>query len=187
MYNIQALIKKIQEGHEFSYLYFWGHHQKKEHIIDKSCLSQWYVCSFVINDIEYKSAEHYMMAQKAKLFGDNDILKKILNACTPKEAKELGRKVQNFNAETWDSKAYNIVVEGNFEKFRQNENLKNFLLSTNKDIIVEASPYDKIWGIGLAQDDPRAQDPLSWKGKNYLGFALMQVRDVLSKEKEILS
>lgn len=181
MYSKKDLIKKIQEGYNFTYLYFWGHHQKKAHIVDKSCLSQWYECLFVLDGIEYKSAEHYMMAQKAKLFNDEVSLRKIINASTPKEAKELGRKVQNFDASIWDEKAFEIVVDGNLEKFKQNENLKTFLLSTGSDVIVEASPYDKIWGIGLAQDNPKAKDPLLWNGENYLGFALMRVRDLLCK------
>lgn len=179
MYSKKDLIKKIQEGYNFTYLYFWGHHQKKEHVVDKSCLSQWYECSFVVDGIEYKSAEHYMMAQKAKLFNDEVSLKKIINAITPKEAKEIGRKVKNFNVDIWNKQAFDIVVDGNLEKFGQNDNLQSFLLSTGRDILVEASPYDTIWGIGLPQDNPKAKDPLLWNGENYLGFALMQVRDIL--------
>lgn len=97
--NYQELINRIELGETFNYLLFYGHHQKKEGIIDISCLSQWYEINFEVNGIIYKSAEHYMMAQKAKLFNDENSFNEIINSSTPKQAKELGRLVQNFSNE----------------------------------------------------------------------------------------
>ena len=159
---------------------FWGH-QSKNDKITKSCLSQWYPCKFKENDFEYNTAEQYMMIQKAKLFEDNETLNEIIKAKTPKEYKYLGRQIKNFNGKTWNEKKFDIVVNGNMLKFSQNEELKNFLLSTNDTILAEASPYDKIWGIGIGEDDKDSYNIEKWKGENLLGKALMKVRDELRK------
>ncbi|MDN6268754.1 MAG: NADAR family protein [Tetragenococcus koreensis] len=158
------------------FLFFWGHRPKSENKVDRSCLSQWYVASFVVDGKEFKTCEHWMMYQKAVLFKDIKKANSILKAETPKEAKNLGRNVENFDEETWDKNKYGIVVKGNTYKFNQNEDLKDFLVSTGHKELVEASPYDTIWGIGLKQDDPRAKYKQQWKGQNLLGKALMDVR-----------
>ena len=181
MMNKNELIQNIQQGKKFSYIYFWGHRQKQDNIIDKSCLSQWFPIGFVIDEQYYHTAEHYMMAQKAIVFNDKDMFKKILNAKTPKEAKEMGRKVKNFDPKIWDEKAFDIVVEGNFAKFSQNELLETFLINTHQSVLVEASPMDTIWGIGLAESDRRSRNPLAWEGVNSLGFALMKVRELVKE------
>ena len=129
--------------------------------------------------MSYKTAEHYMMAGKAKLFNDLEILEQILKSDTPNQAKSLGRKVKNFDPQLWDEHKYEIVKQGNLLKFSQNEKFKEFLLSTNDKILVEASPYDTIWGIGMLETDSKAENPKQWKGENLLGFALMEVRDEL--------
>ncbi|QFT55353.1 Swarming motility protein YbiA [Microbulbifer sp. THAF38] len=120
-----------------------------------------------------------MMYHKAKLFGDSNACKKILASPNPGEAKSIGRQVVGFNQNMWDKKRFDIVVNANLAKFSQNIELKEFLLNTENRVLVEASPVDNIWGIGLAQDSPKAQDPNTWKGLNLLGFALMEVRDKL--------
>lgn len=120
-----------------------------------------------------------MMTRKARLFNDHEILEQILKAETPNQAKSLGRKVRNFDPQIWDEHKYEIVKQGNLLKFSQNEKFKEFLLSTGDRILVEASPYDKIWGIGMLETDPKAHDPSQWNGENLLGFALMEVRDLL--------
>ncbi len=120
-----------------------------------------------------------MMAKKASLFGDNVTLERIVTAVKPAEAKVLGREVMNFNADLWNASSYDIVVEGNRHKFSQHQRLREFLIGTGDKVIVEASPTDKIWGIGLAQDSKEAANPLQWKGTNLLGFALMEVREIL--------
>ena len=178
MKNIEELKKELQKGKKFKYLFFWGHKQKNKNIIDKSCLSQWFPVGFEINKVHYPTAEHYMMVEKARLF-DPSMVSKILEAKTTKEVKSLGRKVRNFDAEIWDEKSFEIVFMGNLAKFSQNEKLKSFLLSTSNRIIVEASPYDKVWGIGMLQDHEHASSPLKWNGLNKLGFVLTQVKEEL--------
>ena len=118
-----------------------------------------------------------MMASKACLFNDEETLDHILKSSDPKEIKALGRQVKNFDKEAWDEAKYLIVLNGNYRKFTQNPALRDYLLSTGNRFLVEASPYDRIWGIGLAADDPRAMDSSQWQGENLLGFALMEVRD----------
>ena len=122
-----------------------------------------------------------MMAEKARIFEDNEILEKIMKSDNPKQIKDLGRKVKNFNEVVWSKVRDNIIKNGNLAKFLQNENLKKFLLQTENVVIVEASPYDKIWGIGISVDDKAINNPLHWKGQNLLGFALMEVRDELAR------
>lgn len=176
IYSIDALQNSIQQGNTPEYLFFWGH-RKSGGSITKSCFSQWYPANFVIASISYESAEHYMMAEKAKLFGDLDVHQKIINAATPDEAKSLGRQVKGFREDLWCEKRFDIVVQGNMAKFSQNPVLKDYLLSTGSKILIEASPVDSIWGIGLAESDERAKSPALWQGLNLLGFALMQTRN----------
>lgn len=177
--TLENTIKKFQKKENIEFLFFWGHTVKKE--VTKACFSQWFPFEFNENEINYKTAEHYMMAAKARLFNDNDILEKILKSDSPNQAKSLGRKVKNFDPKLWDEQKYEIVKRGNFLKFSQNKKLKDFLLSTNDKVLVESSPYDTIWGIGMLETDSRAENPLQWNGENLLGFALMEVRDLIKE------
>ena len=122
-----------------------------------------------------------MMAEKARIFQDETTRQAILSAAHPHEAKSLGRQVQNFDEARWNAARFEIVVEGNLAKFSQHSALRSFLLETGQRVLVEASPIDAIWGIGLAQDEPRAANPAEWPGLNLLGFALMEVRAQLSR------
>ncbi len=158
------------------YLCFWGHRPSADGTITKTCLSQWWAGSFTVDGIISPSAEHYMMAGKARLFGDEATLAQILVAPTPDKAKSLGRQVKPFDNALWEAERSAIVIAGNWAKFSQNPALARFLLSTGEDILVEASPYDQVWGIGLAADHPDATRPQNWCGLNLLGFALMEVR-----------
>ena len=126
------------------------------------------------------TAEHYMMAEKARLF-DNSATDAIVAAAHPGEAKKLGRKIRNFDQAIWEKHRFDIVVRGNLAKFSQHEPLKQYLLGTGDRVLVEASPHDRIWGIGIAESDPAAQNPYDWKGLNLLGFALMAVREQLQQ------
>ncbi len=176
MLTLDSLRAKCSKGEQFEYLFFWGHQKSKNGVISKSCFSQWYDAGFTIEGIFYPSAEHWMMASKARLFGDEQILKEVLTASDPGAAKKLGRKVKGFDNLTWKKHARQIVTEGNVAKFSQNSELKDYLKSTGETVLVEASPYDRIWGIGLKADDERAKHPNTWHGQNLLGFALMDAR-----------
>ncbi len=178
-YDINWLTDRFQKKEKLKFLLFWGHRAAKDGSITQSCFRQWWPAPFEAGGHRYASAEHWMMAGKARLFGDNDIHRRILEARTAAEAKQLGRQVLHFDALTWDEHKYSIVVEGNAYKFGQHPELKTFLLQTGDRVLVEASPVDPVWGIGLAADDARATNPLLWKGENLLGFALMDVRDQL--------
>ncbi len=177
----QDLIGRINHGDKVKYLFFWGHQPSLDGSIGKSCFSQWYEASFELNGIKYPTAEHYMMAEKARLFKDDDVLAQIIAAEHPGEAKKLGRLVKGFKQEVWFKHRFKIVVKGNAGKFEQNPELKEFLINTGKRILVEASPRDRIWGIGLGQNNPDAANPYKWRGENLLGFALMEARNILIK------
>ncbi|MCV2486797.1 NADAR family protein [Flavobacterium sp. SH_e] len=164
---------------ESKFLFFWGHQPSKDGTVTKTCFSQWWLSSFEVAGVTYKTAEHWMMAKKAELFKDQEILEKIVQCNSPAEAKKLGRKVRNYDDKIWLENRFEIVKQGNFHKFSQNTDLKTFLLNTNDRVIVEASPVDPIWGIGMASDHTDALNPKKWKGLNLLGFALMEVRDEL--------
>jgi ribA/ribD-fused uncharacterized protein len=129
--------------------------------------------------LTYPTAEHFMMAGKARLFGDAEAVAQILAAPGPDKVKAIGRRVKNYDDAAWSRERYAVVVEGNLAKFGQDAALKGFLLGTGDKLIVEASPVDPIWGIGLAKDDPAAVKPREWRGENLLGFALMEVRERL--------
>lgn len=177
--NLNDLVTAIANGMRPKYLFFWGHTPGKSGQVGKECLSQWYPAVFVVDGVRYATAEHYMMAEKARLFGDEDVRERIVAAAHPGLAKNLGREVQGFTPTIWEQHRFDIVVQGNTAKFSQNPALKAFLLNTGHRILVEASPVDRIWGIGWSENDPQAQDPEKWRGLNLLGFALMTARSRL--------
>ncbi|MFZ6768466.1 NADAR family protein [Undibacterium sp. Di26W] len=180
--NLEELLQQLKDGKQFDYLYFWGH-RKKGTATDKSCFSQWFPASFHIDGIQYATAEHYMMASKARLFNDHAILEKILATDQPDAAKHLGRKIAAYDESVWVQHRFQIVVDANYAKFLQHPALAKFLLGTGGSILVEASPVDSIWGIGLAHDHADSKDPHQWQGLNLLGFALMEVRQRLLTER----
>lgn len=142
--------------------------------------SNWYLSKFTDDQgIEYTCSEQYMMYQKAILFGDTEIAEEILDAPDPKDQKALGRKIRGFDSKVWEANAKRIVYEGCKLKFEQNPRILETLLKTEGTLLVEASPYDKIWGIGLGEDDPRIHDPKNWQGTNWLGEVLTDLRDDL--------
>lgn len=180
-YTKQWLQQEVTEGRKQEFCLFWGHQPSKDGSITKSCLSQWWMEDFYTMVDSYLYMEQYMMAGKAQLFGDEERRKEILACSDPKQIKALGRKVRGFDQAVWDKFKYAIVLNGNWCKFSQNRELREFLLSTGDSVLVEASPYDRIWGIQLSADTPEAQNPFRWRGENLLGFALMEVRDELRK------
>ncbi|GAA3846153.1 NADAR domain-containing protein [Saccharothrix violaceirubra] len=158
------------------FLFFWGHRGEG---IGRWCLSQWWPTRFTADGRVFASAEHYMMWRKASLFDDHETAGKVLDAATPDDAKGLGRRVRGFSDEVWVEHRYGIVVDGSVAKFGQRDDLRAFLLGTGDRVLVEASPVDPVWGIGLAADDPRATDPARWPGLNLLGRALGDARTLL--------
>jgi ribA/ribD-fused uncharacterized protein len=177
--NLELLQSRVAQGEVFDFLMFWGHKQAADGRVTSACLSQWFPAAFTVEGRGYATAEHWMMAEKARLFGDHETLERILAAPSPDAVKTLGRGVRGFDEATWRERRYEIVVAGSLHKFRQNEPLRAFLLSTGNKVLVEASPVDSIWGIGLAKDAPDAQSPERWRGLNLLGFALMEARSKL--------
>jgi ribA/ribD-fused uncharacterized protein len=144
---------------------------------EASPFSQWYRCTFVVDGQTFNCAEQFMMHGKAKLFADDEIAQKILAADHPKQHKALGRKVKNFDDAIWKAQRLAIVKAGSAAKFAQNAELRALLMATRGTTLVEASPYDRIWGIGLAATNPLAQDPKTWRGQNLLGKILTELRE----------
>lgn len=152
---------------------FWG---------KTNLFSQWYPITFTIDGKQYNCTEQWMMASKARLFEDEEKEEWIMRTDSPKLQKAYGRLVSNFNQTTWTQHAYDIVVKGNYAKFSQNDFLKQDLIETGDKIIAEASPFDRIWGIGLGRNNPKALCPGQWKGRNLLGKALMDVRKLINEQ-----
>jgi len=186
--TMRARLRFVYENGRENHTFFWK---------SNSCFSQWYPTKFIgqgilwyeesylkgmPNQIEFNCAEQYMMYHKAMLFLDRETAKKILRSNNPKEQKQLGRKVKNFNERVWNHKKVSTVYWGNELKFKQNEECKSQLMETVKTTLVEASPYDKVWGIGLSKRDKRAHDRCEWKGLNLLGEILTLIRVKFNNE-----
>ena len=179
--DLAALRARIHDGQAFRYLPFYGHTAEPGRITN-AVYSQFYPVEFQIDGVRYRSAEQWMMAAKARLFGDQDALGAILGAEGPLTCKKIGRTVRNYDDGQWSAARFDLVVVGNSAKFGQNAPLREHLLGSDDAILVEAAPRDTIWGIGLGRENPAVQDPLRWRGRNLLGFALVKVRAVLRGE-----
>lgn len=152
------------------YCFFWS---------ANSPFSNWHNAKFIENGIEYNCTEQYMMYQKAILFNDIEIANKILAEVSPRNQKRLGRMVKNFDQNIWSKNCMQIVYNGNKLKFTQNPHLLKQLLNTKGLKMVEASPYDRIWGIGMSKEEAVLVDESQWRGHNYLGRILTKLRDDL--------
>ncbi|GAB3120372.1 NADAR domain-containing protein [Streptomyces calidiresistens] len=174
-----------RDGRRLRFLFFWGssgdHRPSADGTPGPACLSQWWEAPFTADGHTFPTAEHHMMAHKAWLFGDGETAERVLAARHPGEAKRLGRAVRGFDEEEWRRRRRGIVVCGNLAKFGARADLRSYLLATRHRVLVEASPLDRVWGIGLTADDPDAGSPAAWRGANLLGFALMDVRTALSQ------
>jgi ribA/ribD-fused uncharacterized protein len=179
MRSVEDLVRAEAAGRRLKYVYFWGHEPRRDGRIGSSCLSQWWPAEFTVDGLVFPTAEHFMMHRKALLFGDGETAARILRARHPNEAKTLGREVRGYDDEVWAANRFDVVVAGNLAKFGQHALLGRYLLGTSDRVLVEASPLDRIWGIGLSADDERAASPGSWLGANLLGFVLMAVRERL--------
>lgn len=145
----------------------------------KGPLSQWWRRKFTFDGVEYNCAEQAMMAAKAKLFGDTKTLEKIMATKEPREQKDFGRDVTPYDDAKWDAVREETIYRISVAKFSQHSDLQKILLETGDRELVEVNPRDKIWGIGLAVDDPRAQNKETWQGRNLLGIALTRARETL--------
>jgi ribA/ribD-fused uncharacterized protein len=173
------LAQRIASGERVKFLPFWGHRPQPDGSAGSGCLSQWWPVSFTVDGTVFATAEHYMMWRKAKLFDDHETAERILTVGHPQRAKALGRQVRRFDEQAWQEHRYGIVVAGSVAKFGQHADLRDYLLGTGDRVLVEASPVDRVWGIGLAATDDRATRPDQWRGLNLLGFALMHARTTL--------
>ncbi|MBL8940005.1 MAG: NADAR family protein [Archangium sp.] len=174
-------------SHAFTFRPFYGHTARADGRVSDACFSQWSPCRFVVDGIEYVTAEQFMMAGKARLFGDREALAKILAERSPAKAKALGRQVRRFDAAAWEQHRFDLVAFGSHAKFSQDEALKAHLLATGQSILVEAAPRDRIWGIGLGRENPLVNEPKRWRGRNLLGFALVHARDVLREQRPAIA
>lgn len=152
--------------------------------------SQWYRSPFTVDGVSYRTAEHYMMAGKARTFGDEAALEQVLTERDPAKVKAIGRLIKGWDPEKWARVRFQVVCHGSYEKFLQNNDLLDQLLATGSREIVEASPYDAIWGVGLNEEDAlafwkRGQNsapPTPWPGLNLLGKAIMAARTMLAPQ-----
>lgn len=174
-----VLIREVRAGTRVKYLHFRGHRPRPDGQVSASCLSQWWPSPFTVAGVSYATAEHWMMAEKARLFGDAEAERRVLEAGHPSLAKKAGRLVRGFDDAVWERERFRIVVEGSVHKFSADAELRGFLLGTGDRVLVEASPVDRVWGIGLAAGDDGAGNPERWRGPNLLGFALMGARERL--------
>lgn len=181
VYSKESIINEQKQGINREILYFWGHHSKENERTGKECFSQWYLGDFYVDAVKYNCMEQYMMSSKALLFGDEEINEKIMAAKNQKDIKSLGRKIKGFDEKIWNEFKRPIVLTGNYYKFSQLANFRNALLATGDSILVEASPYDQIWGIGMSAKEAKESKVEDWRGENLLGFALMEVRDELNR------
>ena len=166
---------KIAERITDTHMYFWG-----------GIFSQWYKTSFTnVGGVIFNCAEQYMMWEKANMMKNSAFADKILSIKNPRKQKELGRAIPDFDAKKWDEIKFEIVVKGNILKFEQNPELKEILLSSENKILVEASPLDKVWGIGLHWEDDRVLDESKWQGENLLGEVIMEARKIIQKIQKI--
>lgn len=158
-------------GENSGFTFFWNDDE------ENGIFSNWYRCSFVVDDFVYSHVEQYMMAQKAKYFHDAKTYTAVLKTDEPWKCKELGRQVTPFDSERWDAVRYEIVKAGNRAKYAQNPELKKALLDTGDSILAEASPKDRIWGIGMDRVDAAKTDPEDWPGQNLMGKILAELRE----------
>lgn len=177
-HDFDRLLQLEAEGQEIRVLPFWGNQAGALHP-GPWVLSQWWGAPFSIGGITYPDAETFLMASKARLFGDDASLEQILQATHPAVAKDLGRRVAGFDEAVWVANRFRLAVEANEAKFGQHPELGEYLASTRGRVLVEASPVDVIWGIGLPRSSRDIERPSAWQGENLLGFALMTVRDTV--------
>lgn len=180
-YSFDMIYEEEEAGISRDPIFFWGHRPSRSGYVGKECFSQWYPADFNVGHITYCCMEQYMMSKKALLFGDEETNRRIMESKEPGKIKELGRGVRGFKEEIWESFRLPIVLTGNYYKFSQLPALRAALLGTGESLLVEASPYDALWGIGMDAAKASACPVRCWPGANLLGFSLMEVRDELDR------
>lgn len=178
--SLTELQTAIAEGHSFDFLAFWGHRPRRPRTIDEACLSQWWPALFELDGVRYCSAEQFMMAEKARTMGDETARRQIMATDDPHHAKRIASQVRNFDESLWRSERLGVALRGSVAKFSSDTRLREFLVGTGPRVLVEASPHDLVWGIGVRPDDERVCDPYRWRGQNLLGFTLMRARLLLA-------
>lgn len=176
VWTVDQLCEAEREGRRLKFLFFWGHTPRVGSGVGPHVLSQWFDCRFEVDGVLYRSAEHFMMAEKARLFADEETLEASLAADSPGAAKALGRRVAGFREDVWGERRVGIVTRGSVAKFRSSPELEDYLVASGGRVLVEASPTDFVWGIGMAADDEAVLSPSRWRGQNLLGLALMRAR-----------
>jgi hypothetical protein len=177
--DLETLMAAVARGETFTFRPFYGHTPRADGALSDACFSQWWKCRFEVGGVTYVTAEQYMMAAKARLFGDGEALEKILAQEDPSKVKALGREVRGFVEAQWAKARFDAVTAGSIAKFSSSPELKAYLLSTGEAVLVEAAPRDRIWGIGLGRENPLVREPSRWRGQNLLGFALVRARGAL--------
>lgn len=174
---MNSSLKQTVEGHfeNDNYVFFWD-----------GPFSNWYPAIFHMDTgnaqydaVRFSSSEQAMMFFKAHAFDDVESAAAILATQSPREQKAIGRAVKNFDSKIWDSVCIDVVTRILVCKFRASPYLKDVLLNTKNKHIVEASPFDTVWGIGMGVKNPDILDVSAWKGKNYLGICLMHTRAII--------
>ena len=179
--TLESLLAAMARGESFTFRPFYGHTPRDDGAVSDACFSQWWKSRFVVEGVTYATAEQFMMAEKARLFGDERALSKILAEEDPSKVKALGREVKDFDEARWAAARFDAVTAGSIAKFSSSPQLKAHLISTGDSVLVEAAPRDRIWGIGLGRENVLVSQPSKWRGKNLLGFALIRARQELGK------
>jgi len=177
-YDVVWLKRQYDSGVRPSFLFF---SVKSDEIAssEQTVLSQWYPSPFHVLGEGYAHAAHWMMVQKAKLFGDHRAVSDLFSGTENQAILKRGRNIEGFDQARWDAVKYDIVVQGNLHKFSQHKALQAYISGTHPWVLTEANPEDAVWGIGMRENAPGARNPHCWNGLNLLGFALMEVRDIL--------
>lgn len=177
--DLESLKSRVSRGESFTFRPFYGHTPRADGKLSDACFSQWWKSRFSVDGVSYATAEHFMMAAKARLFSDERALAKILAEEEPSKVKAIGREVKGFVDTQWAAARFDAVTQGSIAKFGSSAELKAYLLGTGDELLVEAAPRDRIWGIGLGRENPLVKDPSRWRGQNLLGFALVRARQTL--------
>ena len=179
-YDLTWLKQQYDSGSHPEFLFFYEIPAVPASASAQMMLPQWYPCSFSVQGDQYLHAAHWMMVQKAKLFGDGESATSLLTLKDDTAIKSRGRHITGFDQRRWDDHKYSIVLSGNLHKFSQHQALRAYISGTHPLVLTEANPDDSVWGIGMRENAPGATNPHHWRGLNLLGFALMEVRDILS-------